>query len=467
MARGLAQPWARVHLQEDPTADRVPLRRERDCLTDDVEVAPALGQAALAPIRRAAAVTVHQIHRLTSAVGGMNRGQPATGPLPERGLLASRDGVPELGDRRAAVRSTSVQDRVGPTDCVLNLWALAEPTGPAARRLLAGQLDQRIDARQGDAGDHGAVVGPDPRLGRQGVRNPRPALPLVVERDAGVDHRSTLRQEDIVDRPVEAAGRAHPGHVPAALDDLSFRTREDPTPVDRSAIRAAARLVAVENLEASQHPGALLAAGTEGPATRDPVATIDGHGPSASHHGGAGDDRVPARVNLLDTLVRQTERDELADAVVGHIPADRAGALGEQLNDAYVGQRVSLKTTQLPRDDQPVEAGGMKLLHQRLRQALLALDLVVVAADDRPQRGCGPHRGLSIDIGGQEVFFRNLLHGRECSAGAAEVSRGTVPRRVQGRPFAAETALSTIPGMCATIPVSLAGEATSWRESRL
>src|SRR5437867_4407958 len=341
-ARGLAQPWARVHLQEDPTADRVPLRRERDCLADDVEVAPALGQAALAPIRRAAAVTVHQIHRLTSAVGGMNRGQPATGPLPERGLLASRDGV--------------------------------------------------------------------------------------VERDAGVDHRSTLRQEDIVDRPVEAAGRAHPGHVPAALDDLSFRTREDPTPVDRRAIRAAARLVAVENLEASQHPGALLAAGTEGPATRDPVATIDGHGPSASHHGGAGDDRVPARVNLLDTLVRQTERDELADAVVGHIPADRAGALGEQLNDAHVGQRVSLKTTELTRDDQPVEAGGMKLLHQRLRQALLALDLVVVAADDRPQRGCGPHRGLSIDIGGQEVFFRNLSHGRECSAGAAEVSRGTRPR---------------------------------------
>src|SRR2546425_9701892 len=122
----LAQPRARVHLQEDPTADRVPLRRERDCLADDVEVAPALGQAALAPIRRAAAVTVHQIHRLTSAVGGMNRGQPATGPLPERGLLARRDGVPELGDRRAAVRSTSVQDRVGPTDCVLNLWALAE-----------------------------------------------------------------------------------------------------------------------------------------------------------------------------------------------------------------------------------------------------------------------------------------------------------------------------------------------------
>jgi hypothetical protein len=66
----------------------------------------------------------------------------------------------------------------------------------AARRLLAGQLDQRVDAGPGGSGDHGAVAGPDLGLGRQAVRNPRPEFPLVVERDAGVDHRSPLRQED-------------------------------------------------------------------------------------------------------------------------------------------------------------------------------------------------------------------------------------------------------------------------------
>src|SRR5437899_4807786 len=301
----LARPRARVHLQEDPAADRVPLGRERGRLADDVEIPPALGQAALAPVRRAATVPVHQIHRLARTVGSVDRGQPATGPLLEGGVLAGRDGIPEIGDRRTAVHATSVQDRVGSTDRVLNLRVLAEPTGPAARCLRAGQLDQRVDPGPGDSGDHGAVVGPDPGLGWQRVRNPRPPLPLVVERDAGVDHRAPLRQEDIVDRPVETAGRTHSGHVPAALDDLRFRTREDSAPVDRGAIRAPARLVAVENLEASQHPGALLAAGAEGPATRDSVATIDGYGPSASHHGGAGDDGVPARVNLLHALVRQ------------------------------------------------------------------------------------------------------------------------------------------------------------------
>src|SRR2546428_612842 len=320
----LAQPRARVHLQVDPAADRVPLRRERDRLADDVEITPALGQAALAPVRRAATVPVHQIHRLASAVGSMDRGQPATGPLLEGGVLADRDGVPELGDHRAAVHATGVQDRVGPTDRVLDLWILAEPSGPAARRLLAGQLDQRVDARPGDSGDHGAVVGPDPGLGRQAIRNPRPALPLVVERDASVDHRSPLRQKNIVDRPVEAAGRTQAGHIPAPLDDLRFRTLEDAPPVGRGTIRAAARLVAVENLEAAQHPGALLTAGAEGPATRDPVTAIDRHSPPAPHHGGPGDDSVgPVRVDFVGALVRATPRDELADAVVGQIRADR------------------------------------------------------------------------------------------------------------------------------------------------
>src|SRR5262249_18345228 len=152
-----------------------------------------------------------------------------------------------------------------------------EQTGPATRRLPAGQLDQRVDASPSDASDHGAVVGSDPGLGRHGVGDPRPALPLVVQRGAGVGYRPPLRQEDVLDRPVEAAGPAQSGHVPALLDDLRFRTREDPTPVDRSAVRAAARLAAVENLEAAQHPGALLTAAAEAPATADAVTTLDRH----------------------------------------------------------------------------------------------------------------------------------------------------------------------------------------------
>ncbi|HWN17078.1 MAG TPA: hypothetical protein VNU02_24680 [Candidatus Dormibacteraeota bacterium] len=40
----------------------------------------------------------------------------------------------------------------------------------------------------------------------------------------------------------------------------------------------------------------------------------------------------------------------------------------------------------------------MELLDQRLRQALLALELVVIRADDWPQRGRGLDWGLSLDV---------------------------------------------------------------------
>src|SRR5919106_4397979 len=354
----LAQTRARVHPQIHPAADGVPLRRDRDRLADDVQVAPALGQAALALERRTATVPVHQIHRLTSIVGGVDGGQPAASPLLEGGLLAGRNRAPELGDHRAAVDAPGIQRRVGPTNGVLDLGILAEQTGPATRCLPAGELDQCVDAGPRDAGDHGAVVGADPGLGRQRVGDPRPALPLVVQRSASVGHRPPLRQEDVLDRPVEAAGPAQPGHVPAPLDDLHVRTREDPTPVDRGAVWGAAWLAAVENLEAPQHPGALLATAAKAPATADAVTTSDRHRLPAPRHGGAGDDDVgPVRVDLMDALVRQTERDELADAVVGQVPADRAGALGQELHDAQVGQRVGLQAAELARDQQTVETG--------------------------------------------------------------------------------------------------------------
>src|SRR5215475_659939 len=130
----LAQTRARVHPQVHPAADGVPLRRDRDRLADDVQVAPALREAALALERRAATVPVHQVHRLARVVGGVDGGQAAARPLLEGGLLASRDRVPDLGDHRAAVDAPGVQRRVGPPNGVLDLWILAEQTGTATRR---------------------------------------------------------------------------------------------------------------------------------------------------------------------------------------------------------------------------------------------------------------------------------------------------------------------------------------------
>ena len=70
----------------------------------------------------------------------------------------------------------------------------------------------------------------------------------------------------------------------------------------------------------------------------------------------------------------------------------------KQLHDAQVGQRVDLQAAQRARDHQAVEAGGVQLLDQGLRQALLALDLLMIVADHRPQGGRGLHQGLRVDI---------------------------------------------------------------------
>ena len=93
-------------------------------------------------------------------------------------------------------------------------------------------------------------------------------------------------------------------------------------------------------------------------------------------------------MDLTDAVLRQAERDELADAVVGEVPADRAASLGQQLDDAQIGQRIGLQPAQRARDHHPVEAGGAQLFDQCARQALLAVDagvradLDVIADDD-------------------------------------------------------------------------------------
>jgi hypothetical protein len=103
-------------------------------------------------------------------------------------------------------------------------------------------------------------------------------------------------------------------------------------------------------------------------------------------------------VDLLDARVRQPERDELTDAIIGDVPADRAGALGQQLRDTRVGQRIDLQIDQSTRDHHSVEAGGVQLLQQGFRNALLPLDLLVVVAEHRPRGGGGLDQGLRVDV---------------------------------------------------------------------
>ena len=100
----------------------------------------------------------------------MHRGEPAAGALLERGLAAVGERIPQLGDHRVAIDASGIEDRIGAPDRVLHLRIVAQPAGAAARRLLAGQLDQRVDAGARQPGDHRAVVRPDPGLAPAGRR---------------------------------------------------------------------------------------------------------------------------------------------------------------------------------------------------------------------------------------------------------------------------------------------------------
>src|SRR5258708_8689322 len=264
----------------------------------------------------------------------MHRGEPAGGALLERGLASVGERVPQLGDHGVAIEASGIEDRIGAPDGVLQLRIVEQAAGAAARRLLAGELDERVDAGARQPGDHRALVRPDPGRCRQGVRDARPVPPLVVERYAGMDHRAPLRQKEILYRPIKASGAAQPAHLPAAGNDLDLGAREQAAP-EHATVVAAARLAVVENLEAAEHPGGFVATAAEGPAPTDAIAALDRHRLAAALHRGAGNHgTMTLRIDLLHAVVGQAERDQRADAAVGDRPAARAGAFGQALDDA-------------------------------------------------------------------------------------------------------------------------------------
>ena len=109
----------------------------------------------------------HQVHRLAGAVARMHRGEPATGALLERGLAAVSEPIPQLRDHRVAIEASGIEDGIGAPDRVLHLRLVAQPARAAARRLVGGKLDERVDAGARQPGDHRALVRPDPgRAGR-------------------------------------------------------------------------------------------------------------------------------------------------------------------------------------------------------------------------------------------------------------------------------------------------------------
>ena len=123
----LTQPRTRIHPQQRPSPDRIPLRPDRDRLPHNMQVAPALGQPALVLERRAATVPVHQVHRLARAVGGVGRCEAAASPLPG----AVRPALPRDRTRTGPVviEVSDLVKRFGPVTAVESLGKTSGTSG--------------------------------------------------------------------------------------------------------------------------------------------------------------------------------------------------------------------------------------------------------------------------------------------------------------------------------------------------
>ena len=77
---------------------------------------------------------------------------------------------------------------------------------------------------------------------------------------------------------------------------------------------------------------------------------------------------------------------------------DAGGTDRQQTIAALPGVIDGLQAAELARDQQAVAARSVQLLHQGFRQALVALDFLMIAADHRPQGGHGLHQGLRVNI---------------------------------------------------------------------
>ena len=114
----------------------------------------------------------------------------------------------------------------------------------------------------------------------------------------GIVRRSGRKTSSTVQSKLPVPRSPATSQLPGTIS-ASARAK-DAAPVERAAVRAAARLAIVaDHLEAAQHPGGLLTAAAELPAPADAVTALDRHRLSAARHRGAGDDRVgPLRVDF-------------------------------------------------------------------------------------------------------------------------------------------------------------------------
>ena len=238
------------------------------------------------------------------------------------------------------------------------------------------------------------MVRPYPGEAWQRIADTRPVRPLVVQRCAGVHHDPAFRDKHILDRPVEATGAAHAGHVPASRYDRHFvlgeRATQYPGP------RAGMAKLPVSKWP----PGSRCRSSSDRRHdSRRPPVRLSRHPPPRCRPGSC---RGRWR-KFPHALVRVAERDQLPDAIVGNVPAGRPQTLRQQFDDALIGQRIGLQAAQRTRYHQAIKPGRAKFLHQLRRQPLFCFHMVFVFAELRAHGGGGADNRLSVDSGGKRV----------------------------------------------------------------
>ena len=345
----------------------------------------ALDEAALVG-RGGAGGVVDSIDHLGGQPYAVRGGQAQRRALIERQRAVRGHRAPHVADGLQQEGAAGPEMRLRVTGRHLDHRLIPQERLHGARRLGAGRLVERAQARARHAERHRGVAGGERERARDAVQRA-----VVQQRRGRRQHGALGRDEDVVHREVVGAGAAHATHLPG-VEDLGLGDRHEEVARLRLAPLEPGRAV-VEDLGVGGDPGRVTAAGAEALAARHAI-------PAGHHDGGRGGGRRVGddgarRVDpdRPGDVARHARRVRRVDRALVDAPAGAGVGLAQLLDHLDVGRQVELGAADRARHREMEHPGVGQRLEQRPRQLALGLGLVGAGLDLGRELPRGLERG--------------------------------------------------------------------------
>jgi hypothetical protein len=309
----------------------------------------------------------------------MSAGEPhaAARRYVDRGDIVA--GVVDFAERVVEIGARRAEPRLALRDFGLHHAAIGEPHH-TARRLPAGELDERVEHAAREAERHRGNPDRVHRLLRELVEPARlaPQLRVLAGRTEFLGH------EQIV-HTVRIRGRAAQADRVPGIKQGRLLDRKQPGAEGRSAKAVEPqRAVGLDDAAVRAHPARMTAAARKAP--------LPGHAISARRRLGdavvgrtPGAGRTRGAENLARDLTVEIGRDERCAVGDRQAPANRAVMARRRLDHARIGDRIDLVTADRQRQQHAEQACVVQPGQQRLRNAPRPLDRVRRFEDGWPQ----------------------------------------------------------------------------------